>query len=262
MFSGIGTDGGSAVAGRRICFPESFSIGEAQVRNLMLAVAATAVLGFSGATAAAQTPVDVTVRISNASADYVYRATSGGLGGGGWKATVTGLPSTVLLTGPSPIVYCFDNQRLFNYNTNYTYKVLTFQQFVANVGAGPGGRANQWNTINLTDLNSMAHIASTYTVGSSTANNTRQTNIWNISNNTTAGTFTGDLSGEWLVMVDKAAWEQGLTAQQIMQQSDKTWGSQSFLVRGTIVPEPSSVLLVVAGIAGLGVAARRRRTVG
>jgi hypothetical protein len=231
-----------------------------QVRKLMMTTATLAALGLSAATAAAQMPANVTVQISSAAADYVYQATLSGMGGGGWKATITGLPTSVQIT--SPIVYCFDNQRQFNYNVQYAYKLLTFQQFVANVQAGPGGRSDQWNTMDLQDLNSMAYLASTYTTAGNnsstpTGNNTIQTNIWTIGNNGT-GTFTGDLSSQWLVLVDKAAWEEGFTAQQL-RTGDKTWGSQSFLIQASIVPEPSMVVLLTVGLAGLGVTARRRR---
>lgn len=221
-------------------------------------LAATAV-GVIASQAAAQTPVNVTVNISNNSADHVYKAQVGSNLGGGWKATITGIPGGLTLTEP-PIVYCFDNQRQFNYNQNMTYTLLTFSDFLANkaVGGGtvPGGRDAQWNTINLQDLNSMAALAGTYVSGGPNAyNNGVQGSIWDISNNVTPGSYVGpNLNQSWMILVDAAEWAGGYD-------KNPAQGKQSFLVKinnGSQVPEPSSIALMVAGIAGLVVVSRRR----
>lgn len=220
-------------------------------------LAATAV-GVIASQAAAQTPVNVTVKISSSPSDHVYKAQVGSNVGGGWLATITGIPGSLKVTEPL-VVYCFDNQRQFNYNQNMAYTLLTFSDFLGDkaVGGGTvlGGRDAQWNTINLQDLNSMASLAAGYVAGADPNNNTIQGNIWDISNNVTPGSYVGpNLNQSWMILVDAAEWAGGYDG-------NPAQGKQSFLVKisnGSQVPEPSSIALMVAGIAGLVVVSRRR----
>lgn len=185
-------------------------------------------------------------------------------GGGGWNATSTvGLGSNNLT---SLVVYCFDDTRHFGFNSTYNYLALTFDQFLNSTGAGgTNGRATNWNTVNLKDLNTIASIIGTYAPalqdGTTVANNSaKQSNIWNIGNDVTPGDYAGPadvFKSGWMVLVDRDEWRRGLDGQQGFQ------GSQSFLVQvpnGSIVtPEPSSYALMTAGLAVVGVVSRRRR---
>lgn len=214
-----------------------------------IVLAATAV-GVIASQAAAQTPTNVTVKISSSPNDHVVDAGNGG----GWIASITPVSGVKFA---DMIVYCFDDQRQFNYNTNMTYTLLTFNDFVNNAGVVGGGgmRDAQWNTIDLQDLNSMAALASTYThkPGVQSGNAAIQAQIWAIANGGT-GSYAGDLSKDWMVLVDAAEWKHGLDEK-------KPAGHQSFLVQVVpprIVPEPSSIALMVAGMAGLIAVGRRR----
>lgn len=167
--------------------------------------------------------------------------------GGGFNALISGLPANITLV--DNIVYCFDVARQFTFNTTYQYKVLTFAQFVA---AAPTG--NTWENINnVAELNAMAFLASQYPNPALPTNAQIQKDIWDISSGAVDATgYAGpDLSGSWLVLVDANSWANG----------DK--GVQSFLVQGTlrstVTPEPSTYVLMAAGLAGLLVANRRRR---
>lgn len=183
-------------------------------------------------------------------------------GGGAWNAT-----STVGLGAPTfknLVVYCFDDKRFFQFNTPTQYLALTFSQFVNNVGAGAGGRGANWNSVTLPDLNAMVDLASQYRTLNNNTNRTFNSNlqqdIWDIGNNVDPGASLNDFSQNWMVLVDQAEWERGLSGQ--MVNGKLTFrGSQSFLVQvpqAFQVPEPTSLALVVVGLTLTGLRARRR----
>ena len=204
-------------------------------KSVMIAAAAVAVM-----TSGAEAQVNVDLKVTS-----VYQ--QAGNGGSFNVVFPDGVPAGYSLTN---IVYCFDQLRTFTYNSEHTYTLLTFQQFL-----DEGATGARWANVNTMDeLNQMAQLATTYTFTNAT-NIPIQNNIWNISAGVTnlgVGDYSGpDHSSTWLVLVDAANWSNG----------DK--GFQSFLIQGTapsvVTPEPSTYALMAAGLAGLLVANRRRR---
>ena len=223
------------------------------MRKFFTTAAAAMMLGVSATTVSAQ----VTTTLNMTSTE-VYTNN----GGGGWNATSSVGLGTGGLT--SLVVYCFDNQRYFQFNTPTQYVALTFRQFLNNAGAGPGGRSNNWSQLDAQDLNSMVSLIGGYVpnqLGGTirAANGAIQQQIWNIGN-AGNGTYAGPANAyapDWMVLVDKAEWERGLKGQHGFQ------GSQSFLARlpngTTVTPEPSTYALMAAGLAAMAAVSRRRR---
>ena len=221
----------------------------------LIALAAAAALTFGATTVQAQQQTQLTMS--------TWRALTNN-NGGGWNATSTvGLGSDDL---NSFIVYCFDDKRYFSPGRTYQYYALTFEEFLTGAGAGPGGRPTNWNTVDRTDLNTMVglitgDVGAGYVLdntGAKVANSGIQQQLWNLGNNVTQGSYgAGSYSydGSWMVLVDKAEWDRGLTGQRGFQ------GSQSFLAQiPTTVPEPSTFALMASGLASLGFMARRKRS--
>jgi hypothetical protein len=220
-------------------------------------LAAAGLMALSSIATQASAQIAVTVNVKNTE---VFSSNSGGA----WGATITGagLPNFVFGTAPGnlnlPIVYCFDSTRQFNFNNNLNMTLLTFQQFIS---GNPAPAINPWGNINIDDLNAMAGLAATgYVANVNTAavrnaNALNQTAIWNLSNGVTQAPIgTPDLSENWMVLVDTQDW--------FGPAGNRTNGSQSFLVRlepRAVVPEPSSVMLLVAGFGAIAVFSRRRR---
>lgn len=226
------------------------------MRKRLLVAAATAMIGLGASTVQAQVATNITV-----GQQRVYPNN----GGGAWNVTSSVALGSANLT--SFIAYCFDHER--NLQTPNEYLALTFYQFINGVGAGPGGAPAYWNTVNVQDLNSMVEQVSNYWLDDATLpgqahNSPIQQLVWDISNNTTAGTFGGDpdtYSNSWMVLVDKQEWEAGLLGQ--TQGGNRFYGGQSLLIEvpggGLVTPEPSTYALMAAGLAGIAFAARRRR---
>lgn len=232
------------------------------MRNKVVVTAFAAMLGLASSVATAQTPKDVTVQISGTGSHIitaVVGAPYGSSGGGGWTATVSGLGAAQGNSIEALTVYCFDPERFFSYNTSMDYTLLSFSDFVANAGVTSGQRSQNWNQVDLTDLNSMAALAASYSLGNpGSVNNPIQKAIWDIGTGAANGTFNSDLSSNWMVLVDRTAWKNGSS-------TDKIYGTQSFLVSmpasNQIVPEPSTYALMAAGLIALGVVTRRRKAV-
>ncbi len=223
----------------------------------MMAAAGLMVLGALASPASAQNNVTVNIKSTEVFANNIPgRGT-----GGGWNATITGgvQPTFILGSAGLPVVYCFDFNRQFAFNSNRTMTLLSFSDFIA---GNPSPAISPWGNINIDDLNNMAFLASGYTAGSPNdatiraGNTTIQNDIWNLAAGTTnAAAGFPDLSESWMVLVDAQDWAGTGSA-------SRTDGTQSFLVRvqkGSVVPEPSSMVLLVAGFGAVAVFSRRRR---
>jgi len=223
------------------------------MKKRLIALAAAAMLTAGASNAEAQVQTSLTMS--------TWRALTNN-GGGGWNAASSvGLGSDDL---NSFIVYCFDDKRFFSPGRTYQYYALTLEEFLIGAGAGPGGRPTNWNTVDRTDLNTMiamitGDVGAGYVLdntGARVANSAIQQQLWNLGNNVVQGSYGAgsyEYDNSWMVLVDKAEWDRGLTGQRGFQ------GSQSFLAQiPTTVPEPTSMVLLASGLAGLVMARRKR----
>ncbi|MFN9309316.1 PEP-CTERM sorting domain-containing protein [Gemmatimonas sp.] len=223
-------------------------------RTVMAAAGLMALAGFASPVSA---QVNVTVNGSTTEV-WADNATRGL--GGGWNATITGAGPINFLPGSAnlPVVYCFDYTRQFSAGKAMNMTLLTFNQFIA--GNQTTAAINPWSNINIHELNKMAFLASTYTKVTNTAtvrsaNTAIQNQIWDLTLAATNETSFADLSASWMVLVDAQDWAG-------TGQDSRTNGVQSFLVQvqnQSVVPEPSSLVLLVAGAGALSAFGFRRR---
>lgn len=220
------------------------------MRKRLVAATVIAALGLGAGTASAQ---GYTVTMDWQGTRAVSALNSGqssrnGARGGGFNYNITAGNTAEL--GSSLIAYCFGPDQYIQDPAKY--RVMTFAEFT-----GWSSRPSTYNTITTQDLNDMAYLVTTYTTGAATvANGTTQERIWQIAVDGTQAVNTGvDFSSGFRVMIDD----------RFLTQKDFRFSAatQPFLAQvpgGSIVtPEPSTYVLMAAGLAGLAVVSRRRR---
>ncbi len=203
------------------------------MRFLKTVMLAAATAGVMATQASAQTSVGLAT-----GSTAIYTTNNGGA----WYANITGY--SVPLN--NVIIYCIDQSRQFNPGNSYSnYKLYTFGQFLTQVAGAPN-TTSPWNgTLTGWDLSQTAYLTTQYLAGSGNAatNSPIQQQIWDISTNAINP-----------VVAPPGSWSN----YRVLYNGK----NQTFMVQvppGSRVPEPATFALMVAGLAGLGVVARRRQ---
>ncbi len=218
------------------------------MKNMMKVIAGAFALAMPIASnaqpAATATGVSVTIN----SRPFATGATGYTSAGGGYAGTFTANLGNGPRTFSQYLLWCIDSDRGVTVGNTYTYSVYT----LANYAATALGSKNPYHDPDLGDMQSIASLYSGLSSNWNTLTNAQrkdyQGSIWSefegftsYNNNGTSTIMAGDrnFSGSNYYVLTNSI-------------------NQTFL---TYVPEPSSAVVLLAGMAGLMVAVRRRNTV-
>ncbi len=215
------------------------------MKNMMKVIAGAVALAMPIASNA-QTATASGVSVAIIAKPFPTGATGYTAGGGGFSATFTVDLGRGARTFTEHLLWCIDADRSVSRGNSYTYDVYT----LANYAASTLGS----ETLHDPDLGDMKSIASLYDGLSSN---------YNALNPTQRQNFQGSIWSEF-----DGYTNYGNTGAAIMT-GDRSFNTSNYYVFSnsvnqtflTYIPEPSSAVVLLAGMAGLMVAVRRRNTV-